>query len=84
MKWEEIRIKYPHQWLLVEAIDAHSESNYRIVEQFSVINSFEDSDHAIESYSQLHQKSPDREMYVIHTDKKTVDIKERRWLGIRK
>ncbi len=27
MKWQEIRKHYPQQWLLVEAIKAHSEAN---------------------------------------------------------
>ncbi len=84
MKWKEIRNQYPHQWLLLEAMDAHSELNKRIVEQFSVINSYEDSNKAMESYSQIHHKSPDRELYVFHTDKENVEILERQWLGIRK
>ena len=84
MKWKEIRIQYPHQWLLLEAMDAHTESNRRIVEQFSVINSFENSHQAMESYSQIHHESPERELYVLHTDKENLEILERQWLGIRR
>ncbi len=84
MKWNEIRNQYPHQWLLLEAMEARTQANQRIVEQFSVINAYPDSDQAMESYSQLHQTSPNRELYVLHTDKENVEILERRWLGIRK
>jgi ribonuclease HIII len=83
MEWEEIRQQYPKQWLLVEAIDAHSESNKRIVDQLSVIDSFENSDNALRYYRRLHRKFPNRELYVLHTDRERIDISERKWLGIR-
>ncbi len=27
MKWQEIRTHYPHQWLLLEVLNAHSKGN---------------------------------------------------------
>ncbi len=83
MKWEEIRKHYPHQWLLVEAIKAHTESGKRILEELSVVNTFPDSRVAMKSYIQLHKQSPERELYVLHTNREILDITERRWLGIR-
>ncbi len=83
MKWEEIRKQYPDQWLLVEAIEAHSESGKRIVEELTVVNTFADSKTAMEEYLQLHRKQPERELYVLHTDRESLNITERRWLGIR-
>ncbi len=83
MNWESIRRNYPNKWLLVEAIDAHSEAGKRILEQLSVLNTFQDSLTAMRSYKELHKKSPRRELYVLHTDRETLDIKERRWIGIR-
>jgi hypothetical protein len=83
MKWEEIRNQYPKQWLLVEAIKAHSELGKRILEQLSVINTFPDSVTAMSSYTQLHREAPERELYVLHTDREKLDIMERSWLGIR-
>lgn len=83
MKWEEIRKHYPHQWLLVEAIKAHSESGKRILEHISVVGSFPDSVTAMKGYTQLHRKAPERELYIFHTDREQLDITERRWLGIR-
>lgn len=31
MLWEEVRKAYPNKWVVIEAIEAHSDSNYRIV-----------------------------------------------------
>ncbi|MCP4350289.1 MAG: hypothetical protein GY795_32855 [Desulfobacterales bacterium] len=83
MTWEEIQCHYPHQWLLVEAIKAFSESCKRIIEQLSVISTFPDSVTAMQGYKQLHQESPERELYVFHTDREKLEISERNWLGIR-
>lgn len=83
MQWQEIRNHYPQQWLLVEAIKAHSESNKRILEQIAVVGTFPDSVTAMKSYVQLHHEAPERELYVFHTSRETLDITERSWLGIR-
>jgi hypothetical protein len=83
MKWIEIREQYPGKWLLVEAIRAHSKEGERILEEISVVDSFRDSVSAMHSYMQLHHEAPQRELYVLHTDREVLSIKERRWLGIR-
>ncbi len=83
MRWEEIRSHYPHQWLLVEVIQAHSEANKRIVEEMTVVNVFPDSRLALKGYTTLHRQSPGRELLVLHTDREKLDITERRWFGIR-
>jgi hypothetical protein len=83
MRWEEIRRRYPDRWLLVEAIKAHSEAGKRIVEQLSVVSEFPDSVTAMKDYAQLHREAPERELYVLHTSRETLDITERTWLGIR-
>jgi hypothetical protein len=83
MKWQEIRTHYPQQWLLVEAIKAHSEASKRILEQLAVIGTFSDSATALKNYQQLHHEAPERELYIFHTSRETLDVTERRWLGIR-
>lgn len=83
MTWEEIRQQYPHQWLLVEAVQAHSAAGKRIIDQLAVLNTFADSPTALTQYSQLHRQWPEREYFVLHTDRELLDIKERHWLGIR-
>ncbi len=43
MVWQAIQKHYPQQWLLVEAIKAHSEANKRVLEQLAVVGAFPDS-----------------------------------------
>ncbi len=83
MQWPEIRAHYPQQWLLIEAIKAHSEANRRILDQLAVIGTYPDSIIAMKGYTQLHREAPQRELYVFHTDREKLDIIERRWIGIR-
>ncbi len=83
MKWEEIRTSHPQQWLLIEAIKAHSKKNKRILDEISIVGMYPDSVLAMKSYALLHHDAPERELYVFHTDRKELDITERRWLGIR-
>ncbi len=83
MQWEEIRVHYPHQWLLVEALKAHSDAGKRIVDHMAVISTFQDSTVALQNYRQFHRESPERELYVLHTDREHLDIRERTWLGLR-
>ena len=83
MQWQEIRNRYPQQWLLVEAIKAHSEADKRILEQLAVISAFAHSITAMKNYTQLHREAPQRELYIFHTSREILDITERKWLGIR-
>ena len=83
MKWEEIRARYPHEWLLVEAIEAHSENGKRILDKLVVIDVFPDWQEAMSDYKRLHHKEPTRELFVLHTDRESLDIQERKWLGLR-
>lgn len=83
MQWQEIRQHYPQQWLLLEAIQAHTEANKRILDQLAVLETFTDSVTAMKRYAQLHHDLPDREFYVFHTGREALDITERIWLGIR-
>ena len=83
MKWQEIRHHYPQQWLLVEAIKARSELGKRILEELTIVNTFPDARSAMRGYLHLHEQAPERELYVLHTDRERLDITERQWLGIR-
>jgi hypothetical protein len=83
MQWDEIRRHYPDQWLLLEAISAHSEGNVRIPDQLAVIAAFPDSGAAMARYAQLHRSDPERELYVFHTSRSSLQIAERRWVGLR-
>ena len=83
MKWHQIRERYPEQWLLVEAIQAHSELDKRILDDIAVLDVFPDSTVAWKAYTQLRRQAPQRELYVLHTHRTDLEITESRWLGIR-
>ena len=83
MQWYEIRARYPDQWLIIEAIKACSEGGKRVLEKLSVVNTFADSAAAMSEYLELHHEQPQRELYVVHTTRETLEVTERRWLGIR-
>lgn len=83
MRWEEIRRQYPQQWLLLEAIAARSENNQRILDQLAVIGKYADSPSAMRGYIELHHRNAHRELYVLHTSRKTIAIAERHWPGVR-
>ena len=83
MKWNEIRAQYPNQWLLIEAVQAHSEAGERKLDGLNVLESFADSVAGMHKYAQLHHQTPERELYVFHTSRENLKITERAWLGIR-
>ncbi len=83
MQWNEIREHFPHQWLLIEAVAAHSAEDQRILDDIAVVQSFPDWVSAWNGYKELHKKDPQRELYVLHTDREHLDIGEIRWLGLR-
>ena len=84
MQWAEVKQHFPSQWILIEAINATSQDNKRIVDQISVVDTFrEDSKEALKKYIQLHRLNKERELYVVHTSRDILDIDEKIWTGIR-
>ena len=81
--WDEIRQQFPRRWLLIEAVEAHSEEGRRALDEIAVVGTFDDAGAALKSYQELHRRSPQRELYVVHTDREVLDITEVTWLGIR-
>ena len=82
MRWPEVREAYPDQWLVIEALEAHSEKNRRILNRIAVVEVCPDSVTAMQTYRQLHQQHPLREFYFVHTSRDSLEIQERRWAGI--
>ena len=83
MIWTDIRRHYPHQWLLVEALLAHSQAGKRQLEQLAVVDAFPDGEAALRSYLRLHRDAPQRELYVVHSDREELEITERTLPGLR-
>ena len=84
MIWNEVKKAYPSQWVLIEAIDATTEGENRIVKELSIIDTFEDdSKKAMDRYVELHKLHKEREYYVVHTQRSELDIKVLKWSGVR-
>lgn len=84
MKWDQVRNQYPEQWVLVEAIFAYSQNSTRYIDELSVISNFPESTSAWKTYKKLHQADPTREYYIFHTDHETIEVKEQKFLGVRR
>jgi hypothetical protein len=83
MTWTDIRRHYPHQWLLIEALLAHSKAGKRLLDELAVIDAFTDGETALRAYLKLHRDAPMRELYVVHSDREELEITERSLLGLR-
>jgi hypothetical protein len=76
MTWTDVRRHYPHQWLLVEALLAHSQEGRRLVDELAVVDVFADGEAALRAYLKLHRDAPMRELYVVHSDREELEITE--------
>lgn len=74
MTWDEIRQQYRHSWVIVEALNAHTQAGQRIVQNLRIIQAFGDWFTAWEYYKQAHHADKNREYYVVHTDREILDI----------
>lgn len=84
MKWDEVKFIYKSSWLLIEAIEAHTDGENRVIDKISVIETFKEqtSKNALLKYLELHKSLPEREFYVVHSDRMLLDIKEQNWAGL--
>lgn len=84
MEWQEVRSAYPEQWLIIEALVAHTEADtHRRLDKLAVVQPCADAKAAMQNYRALHQQYPEREFYFVHTSRAELEILERQWLGIR-
>jgi hypothetical protein len=70
--------------LVIEALDARSELGKRLLEELAAVDRCPDGESAMRTYLKLHRQDPERELYVLHTDRENLEITERNWLGIRR
>ena len=83
MRWQEVRDAHPDQWLVIEALEAHSENEHRILDRVSVIDVCSDGRATMKRYGELQRAHPQREFCFVHTSMVELSIEERLWLGIR-
>jgi len=84
MRWVQIREQYPDQWLIIDALEAHTEGDRRKLDQITVVETCQDGAEAFRRYHELRRQHPRREFYFVHTAREELDIRERHWLGLRK
>ena len=82
MQWHELRQTYPDQWVLVEALEAHTEADHRELDRLAVLETCSDGAAAFRRYREMHAMFPERELYFLHTSREKLDIRERTWLGV--
>ncbi|MFZ3590107.1 hypothetical protein ACOI1C_12695 [Bacillus sp. DJP31] len=83
MNWGLVRQQYPDRLVVVEALATSSKDRIRIVEDMSIISTFDNSIEAWETYKRLHKENPDKELYVFHTSKIKPEVIEKFFIGVR-
>ena len=84
MKWPDVRRAYPDQWLLIEALEAHTtEDQHRELDRIAIIEQCRDGGDAFDCYRRVHEEHPARELYYVHTGRETLEIREKFRAGIR-
>ncbi len=85
MKWPDIRKTYPDQWVIIEGMEAHTtHDDKRQFDRLAVVETCSDGASAMRQYREFHKQYPTREFYFIHTSHEKLDIRERKWIGIRR
>lgn len=84
MRWGDVRVAYPDQWLVVEALEAHTDEHRRVFDRIAVVETCTDRTMATKRYRQLRHDHPERELCFVHTRNIDLDIVERPWAGIRR
>jgi hypothetical protein len=78
MRWTDACAAYPGQWLVVEAIEVHTEIHgdacRRILDQLEVIELCADGRAAMHRYRELRRAMPGRELCFIHTSYPALEL----------
>jgi hypothetical protein len=83
MRWPEVRAAHPDQWLVIEALDAHSENDCRVFDRIAMIDVCADGRTTMKRYGEFRRQHPHREFCFVHTSMVELKIEKRLWLGIR-
>ena len=83
MRWSDVRVRHPGQWLVIEAMRAHTENHRRVFDEIEVVEVCPDGGTAFRRYRDLHRAHPERELCFVHTGSANLEIEERAWIGIR-
>ena len=85
MKWSEIRQIYPErQWMVLEILASHMESNRYLLDDVTVAEICPDSAVAFQTYRRLRQQYPARQFVFMCTDRETLDMEILPSIGVRR
>jgi hypothetical protein len=84
MKWQEIRERFPHRWLVLEALKFHREGDFWVADDMGVLGDFGDGFDAMHYYHALKTEMPQREIFFFHSDKEAIRIEEVHSVGLRR
>ena len=84
MKWDEVRRIYPNSGVLVEVLCAYSKENKRIIIEMLVLKKSNSAHVLWNTYKEIHLKYPSKELYILHTSKKQIEVEEQPFLRIYK
>lgn len=82
MQWEEVKERFPNEWVVMEATKAYSSEGNRYIEEVIVIDRFDNSTSAMRRYNELHKREPHREYCFFHTSRPALVARER-YVGVR-
>ena len=77
MQWSEVRVAYPDQWLVIEALEAHSENDHRFFDRIAITEVCSDGRAAMKRYSELQREHPHREFCFVHSLQLHDDLEQR-------
>ena len=83
MRWSELRQLVPNQWVIIEALFAHTTEGRRVLDDVSLVETCSDGAAAFKRYRARHRQAREREFLAAHTSNEELEIHERVWTGIR-
>lgn len=83
MKWQEVRERFPHQWVVLEAMNSHREDDYWVPDELAILDHFEDGWAAMRRYRDLRNQFSQRDIFYFHSDRESLRIQEIHTLGLR-
>ena len=60
MIWSEVRQAYPNRWLIIEAVEAHTPDEQRILDLIAVMEACDDNAAVMQAYERWHAAYPQR------------------------
>lgn len=85
MEWQEVRNAFPNKWVLFEAVQAFTtDQKERVLTKIVPIETYSEPLSAMNEYKKMQQSHPNRELYVLHTDREKLGIIEKTWIGVRR